>query len=87
MQFNTQLTINAEFLYEFTSYEDWVNNASEKAQEFENKTDDFHNTICIDKNGEVCAFMGDFKLAEALETYPVKCYALQRILFNHNPKA
>ncbi len=79
MQFNTQLTINAEFLFEFTSKEDWIINAQGKFIKFKAEDYSFHPTICLDTNNNVCHIGSDFSMAQNTNTYPVKVYALQRV--------
>jgi hypothetical protein len=68
--------IRAEFLFEFTSKQDWINRAQEL---FAPCPSDIQETICLDTGGNVLTTGKDFSDAEVLGTYPVKVYRLVRV--------
>ena len=64
-----------EFLFKFTSEEDWVNHARDR---FENaKIHTGHGAICIDSKGRICLFGMHFMQATRENTYPVRVYRVR----------
>ena len=67
------LTIKAEFIFEFTSMSKWVNKAASWFKPYQ-----FQPTVCLDKNGDVCHIGEDFMNAEKKDLFPIKVYRLKR---------
>lgn len=72
---NTELKINATELFEFTSFSDWVNNASKRF-----KPHKFKPNVCIATDGSVCHIGEDFMRARDYDLFPIKVYTLQRTI-------
>lgn len=70
------VVINAEPLFEFDSFERWVNKASSW---FRGKTK-YDVIVCLDRNGNVCHTGEDFMKARDENLFPVKCFRLQRTI-------
>lgn len=60
-----------ELLFQFTSFSDWVNNASRRFKTWEVRGDE---TLCIDKKGRVCLVVRQFIRARDEKTYPINVY-------------
>lgn len=73
---NQCVVINAEFLFEFDSFERWVNKASSW---FKGKTK-YDVIVCLDRNGFVCHIGEDFMKARDEKSFPVKCFRLKRTI-------
>lgn len=71
-----QITVNAEFLFELKSKQDWVNKVPRILPQ---KTRAAEQWLWIDKNGNVFELGADFMAAEKAETYPCKVYRLQSV--------
>lgn len=71
-----QITINAEPLFEFSSYAEWVN----KAQGWFGNLNlsKAEKTVCIDPNGNILTVGADFKIADCRNLFPVKVFRLVR---------
>lgn len=74
--FGGPITINAEFLFEFTSKIHWINTAQETF--LQQGLTNAEKTICIDKNGDACNIGLDFSYADKLDLFPIKVYRLIR---------
>jgi len=68
--------IKAEFIFEFTSKEQWINKAQSWFEPYRSLSE---KTICLDKNGLVLTCGKDFADAEIIQSYPVKVYRLIRV--------
>jgi hypothetical protein len=77
MNYQHQLKLQAEFLFEFRNFTDWVNNASKRFRPYKYG----YHTIAVDTNGMVCHIGQDFMIARDEKLFPIKVYALQR---SHN---
>ncbi len=62
------------YLFEFSSYQDWVNRAHRLWRQHGVASD---LTVCIDMNGRVCTFGRDFSVAENDGAYPVRVYMIR----------
>lgn len=72
-----KITVNAEYLFEFDSKQQWIN----KAQSWFANTGlmvNSENLVCISKDGDVLTCGLDFTAAEVMDAYPVKVYRLYR---------
>jgi hypothetical protein len=69
-------SIRAEFIFEFTSKQQWINKAPQWFEPYSSKAE---KTICLDSGGNVLTTGKDFADAEVLKTYPVKVYRLVRV--------
>jgi hypothetical protein len=69
-----KIEINAELIYEFHSFSDWVNKASTHIGGFPRS----ETIICVDKNGNSCSIGKDFMHARDNDLFPVKAYRLIR---------
>lgn len=70
------LQIEAELIYEFTSFTNWVNNASSRIGGFPG----WEQIICIAKNGKACTGGEDMMYARDNDLFPVKAYRLIRTI-------
>lgn len=68
--------IRAEFLFEFKSKQEWINNAQDWFEPYKSNA---QKTICLDTGGNVLTTGKDFADAEIIKTYPVKVYRLIRV--------
>jgi len=68
-----EIKLNATELFQFGSFNDWVNNASKKFKPYK-----LLPTICIASDGSVCHIGEDFMLARDWELFPIKVYSLKR---------
>jgi hypothetical protein len=73
---SAQITINAIYLFEFASKQEWINKAQSWFQNLELSAAE--KTVCFDVHGNVLNVGADFSRADELETYPVKVYRLIR---------
>jgi hypothetical protein len=69
-----KITINAEFLFELKSKQDWINKVPGIIP---TKTRYSDELIWVDKNGNVLQIGADFSAAETSESYPVRVYKTQ----------
>lgn len=69
-----EVTIKAEYLFEFGNFNQWVRKAS---QWFKPYKFGYHY-VCLDKENNVCHIGEDFMNARDKELFPVKVYALNR---------
>ena len=72
-----KITVNAEFLFELSSKQDWVNRVPRILPK---KTRGAEQWIWIDINGNVFECGADFSAAEKQETYPCKVYRLASVV-------
>jgi hypothetical protein len=68
--------IKTEYLFEFTSKEQWINKAQDWFAPYRSLAD---KTICLDTRGYVLTTGKDFADAEITQSYPVKVYRLVRV--------
>lgn len=69
---NNKITITVgEEVFEFSSFNDWVNYAPGR---FQRHNVGASNTICIDAKGRVCLSGGEFMRARDEEAFPVRVY-------------
>ena len=68
--------IRTEFLFEFSSMQEWINKASIFFEPYSSET---VKTVCLDKGGNVLTSGKDFADAQTLGTYPIKVYRLIRV--------
>lgn len=68
------LTLKAEFLFEFKDFEQWVNKASSWFTPYTR----YDKTVCLDINGRACTIGEDFMKARDENLFPVKAYRLTR---------
>lgn len=66
------VVINAEALYVFKSFEDWVMNAQRKIGGHY----DAEKIICIDKDGNACNSGREFHYASDFDKFPVTAYRI-----------
>lgn len=71
-----KITVNATFLFELSSKQDWVNRVPNIIPE---KTRLAESLIWVDKNGDVFECGRDFMAAEEKQTYPCKVYRLNNV--------
>jgi len=71
----TTITLPAEFLFEFTSFQQWVNKAASCFKSVDTKRE---KVICIDTNGNVMTIGEDFMIASDMELFHCKVYRLIR---------
>ncbi|MBA4852065.1 hypothetical protein [Emticicia sp. BO119] len=71
---NETLTLNAEVVFEFKSYFDWINNASNKFKPYGNR----FPIVCVNTEGKICHNGADFMYSLQNNLYPIKAYLLQR---------
>jgi len=69
----TEITVKAEFIFEFTSMREWVDNAAEWFRPYKYKP-----TICLNKNSDVCYIVEDFTKSKNDDLFPIKVYRLIR---------
>lgn len=69
-------SIRAEYLFEFTSKQQWINKAQSWFEPYLSKAE---KTVCLDTGGNVLTTGKDFADAEIIKTYPVKVYRLVRV--------
>jgi hypothetical protein len=69
-----KIEINAELIYEFRSFQNWVDKARSRIGVFSRS----EIIICIDKNGNSCNIGEDFMHARDNDLFPVKAYRLIR---------
>ncbi len=69
-------SIRAEFLFEFSTKQEWINKAQSWFAPYLSKAE---KTICLDTGGNVLTTGKDFADADVLKTYPVKVYRLVRV--------
>ena len=69
-----KIEIEAEEVFQFSTFSQWVNNATYKFKALGKH----HATVCIDAGGNVCHIGEDFQLAKTKGLFPVKVYSLQR---------
>ncbi|MFA5243677.1 MAG: hypothetical protein WC380_00115 [Pedobacter sp.] len=74
-----KITVNAEFLFELKSKQDWVNKVPNILPE---KIRGGETWIWLDKNGDVFERGLDFMAAETLNTYPCKVYRTINVAHN-----
>lgn len=72
-------SIQAEYLFEFTSRQHWINKGQSWFAPYVSKKE---RTICLDSRGNCLTTGEDFKDAETINTYPVKVYRLVRVSEN-----
>ena len=60
----------SEFLFEFDSYEHWV----DKARTWFLRTQAPHDAVCIDMKGRICTRGKHFMVAKDEDAFPVKVY-------------
>lgn len=68
--------IRAEYLFEFTSKQQWINKAQSWFAPYMSKSE---KTICLDRMGNCLTSGKDFADAEIIGTYPIKVYRLVRV--------
>lgn len=68
-----KLTIKAEFLFQFDSFDKWVNKASTMFKPYHFG----YAYICLDVENNVCHLGEDFMNARDKNLFPVKVYSLQ----------
>lgn len=74
-----EITIKAEYLFEFTHFQNWVNTAKSRFEMHGlSGKDGMEKTVCIDVNGNAVTCGYDFAIVEKKETFPVKVYRLVR---------
>lgn len=66
------ITIKAELICEFDTFQQWVNKASSRLGGFSGE----EKIICVDKNGEACSSGRQFMYARDNGLFPVKAYRL-----------
>jgi hypothetical protein len=69
-----KITLEAEHITTFHSFDEWVNKASSRIGGFSRE----QKIICIDINGNTLTNGGDFMLARDNNLFPVKAYRLVR---------
>lgn len=70
-----QLKIEGELLFEFATFDTWVNKASRMFAPYK-----YHfSYVCLNKNNEVCFIGEDFMKSRDEDLFPVKVYALKRV--------
>jgi hypothetical protein len=69
-----EIKITAVVLFEFTSFEQWVNKASSWFRPYKYG----FSYICLDKNNKACHIGADFMKARDTDAFPVKVYAIER---------
>jgi hypothetical protein len=76
-----KLEIRAIKLFQFSSKQDWINNASRLFAKYKNPEDSFAVAplICVDTTGHLCAIGADFQEAENKGSYPISVYRLTRL--------
>lgn len=74
MEDKVKIELTAEYICEFISFNQWVNNAKNWIGTFGKQQE----IICIDKNGGYLHQGSDFMYARANQLFPVKCYRLIR---------
>jgi len=70
------IQIEAEYICEFTSFENWVNKASSRIGGFPG----WEQIICIASNGRACTDGEDMMYARDNDLFPVKAYRLKRTI-------
>lgn len=70
-----KLTLNAEFLFEFKTFNQWVTYAESWYQPYGQRIP----TVAINSEGNVCHIGEDFMLSRDKGLFPVKVYRLQRV--------
>jgi hypothetical protein len=68
-----KITVNAEFLFELQSKQQWVSRVPRCLPE---KTRGAEQWIWVDKNGNTFEIGADFYTAEKMDSYPCKVYRL-----------
>lgn len=74
MSYNTTVTIKAEHIYTFDSFEDWVNKAASRLGGFGKS----QKIVCVDTEGNYCHQGEDFMIARDKGLFPVNAYRLVR---------
>lgn len=69
-----KVELEAEEIYVFNSFDEWVNKASSRLGGFGKQ----EKIICLDVNGNACNIGQDFQSAKAWQLFPVKAYRLIR---------
>lgn len=69
-----KINVNAEFIFEFASFQSWVNKAKRTIGGFGR----YQQIVCIDKNGNLCFIGEDFMIARDNDLFPVRAYRLIR---------
>jgi hypothetical protein len=70
-----ELKINAQELFEFTTYNDWLHNSNSMFKKHSHKPN-----VCIATDGSVCHIGEDFLRAREWNLFPIKVYTLQRTI-------
>lgn len=68
-----KVLVQAEFLFELISKQDWVNNVPKILPKKKHLNEQW---LWIDKNGHIMQRGADFSAAERLNSYPCKVYRL-----------
>lgn len=71
-----QITINAEYLFEFKNFQQWTNTAQQCYKSLGSSL--AIQTVCIDVQGNALTLGSDFIIAERSGNFPVKVYRLIR---------
>jgi len=66
-----KIEIEVEELFGFTSYQDWVDHATER---FANANVDGRRAICIDAKGRLCYVGKHFMIADKENAFPIKVF-------------
>lgn len=70
-----ELKLTGTELFQFSSFNDWVKNASERFYPYKHYGIHY---VCIAKDNSVCYIGEDFMLAKDWDLFPVKVYSLTR---------
>ena len=74
-----QITLNAEYLFEFRNKTEWINRAKDEFRAHKNQANMAEKLVCITNDGFVLTIGADFEWAKQLDAYPVKVYRLVRV--------
>lgn len=73
-----EITLKAEFIFEFDNKQHWINKGQSRLSGFAPG----EKIICIDATCRALTCGADFKAAEEIGSYPVKAYRLVRVIEN-----